>query len=71
MLTKILVVLAAAIVLLPIVVSSRSSKLHVERSMTVGAPPERAFAQVNEALRATSEEPPGGAERAGEEAAAR
>ena len=48
MLTKVLVGLAGVIVALTVAVASRTSKFHVERSITIGAPPERPFAQVND-----------------------
>ena len=48
MLTKALVGLAGVIVALTVVVASRPSKFHVERSITIEASPERPFAQVND-----------------------
>ena len=48
MLRKILIGVAAAIVVLVIVVSTRPSTFHIERSTTMAAPPETAFAQVND-----------------------
>ena len=45
---KILIGVAAVIVLLLIVVATRPGTFHVERSVTIAAPPEAAFAQVND-----------------------
>jgi hypothetical protein len=47
-LKKILAGLGLAIVLLVIVIATRPSKFHIERSLTMAAPPEAAFAQVND-----------------------
>ena len=46
--TNVLIGLAAAIVVLVAVVATRPDTFHVERSITIAAPPERAFAQVND-----------------------
>ncbi|WP_394824692.1 SRPBCC family protein [Pendulispora albinea] len=48
MFRKILLGLAAVAVVFVLVVSTRPSTFHVERSVTVAAPAERAFAQVND-----------------------
>ena len=45
---KILIGVAAVIVLLVLVILTRPSTFHVERSITMAAPPENAFAQVND-----------------------
>lgn len=45
---KILIGVAAVIVLFVIVVATRPATFHVERSVTIAAPPEAAFAQVND-----------------------
>jgi carbon monoxide dehydrogenase subunit G len=45
---KILIGVAAVIVLFAIVVATRPAKFHIERSTTISAPPENAFAQVND-----------------------
>jgi hypothetical protein len=45
---KILIGVAAAIVLLVIVIATRPAEFRIERSTTIGAPPERAFALVND-----------------------
>jgi Polyketide cyclase / dehydrase and lipid transport len=45
---KILIGVAGLIVLLLIVIVTRPSTFHVERSITMAAPPENAFAQVND-----------------------
>lgn len=48
MVLKILIAAAAVVVLFVIVVASRPSAFHVERSVTIDAPPEAAFARVND-----------------------
>jgi uncharacterized protein YndB with AHSA1/START domain len=48
MLKKILIGLAAVIVLFVIVVATRPSAFRIERSTTISAPPEVVFAQVND-----------------------
>ena len=48
MVRKILIGVAAVIVLLLLVILTRPSTFHVERSITIAAPPENAFAQVND-----------------------
>jgi uncharacterized protein YndB with AHSA1/START domain len=48
MVRKILLGVAAAVVLFVIVVTTRPSAFHVERSVTIDAPPEAAFARVND-----------------------
>ena len=45
---KILIGVAAVIVLLVLVILTRPAAFHIERSITVAAPPENAFAQVND-----------------------
>ena len=45
---KILIGVAVLIVLLVLVIITRPSTFHVERSITMAAPPESAFAQVND-----------------------
>jgi hypothetical protein len=45
---KILIGVAAVIVLLVLVILTRPSTFHVERSITMAAPPESPFAQVND-----------------------
>ncbi|HMJ55405.1 MAG TPA: SRPBCC family protein [Polyangiaceae bacterium] len=45
---KILIGVAALIVLLVIVILTRPATFHIERSITMSAPPETAFAQVND-----------------------
>jgi len=45
---KILIGVAAVILLFVIVVATRPATFHVERSVTIAAPPEVAFAQVND-----------------------
>ena len=45
---KILIGVAALVVLLVLIVLTRPATFHVERSMTMSAPPENAFAQVND-----------------------
>jgi hypothetical protein len=48
MLKKILIALGAALVLLLIVIALQPAKFRIERSITMAAPPEAAFAQVND-----------------------
>jgi len=48
MLKKILLGLAAVLVVLMVVVAVQPSEFHVERSIAMAAPPEAAFAQVND-----------------------
>ena len=48
MLRKILIGLAAALALLLIVIATRPATFHIERSVTVAAPPESSFVQVND-----------------------
>lgn len=48
MIRKILIGIAAVIVLFVLVVATRPSSFHIDRSITVAAPPESAFAQVND-----------------------
>ncbi|MDB5300470.1 MAG: hypothetical protein JWO87_2133 [Phycisphaerales bacterium] len=48
MVRKILLGFVVVIVLLVIVIATRPSEFHVERSITIAAPPERVFAQVND-----------------------
>ena len=48
MLKKILIGVGAAIALLLVVISTQPATFHVERSVTMAAPPEAAFAQVND-----------------------
>jgi len=48
MVRKILIGVAAVIVLFVLVVITRPSTFHVERSIVIHAPPENAFAQVND-----------------------
>src|SRR5687767_15081963 len=48
MLKKILIGLGAALALLLIVIALQPATFHVERSITIAAPPEAAFAQVND-----------------------
>jgi uncharacterized protein YndB with AHSA1/START domain len=48
MVKKILLALAAALVVFLAFVATRPPTFHVERSITLAAPPERAFAQVND-----------------------
>jgi hypothetical protein len=48
MVRKILIGIAAAIVLFIVVVASRPANFHIERSISIAAPPESAFAQVND-----------------------
>jgi hypothetical protein len=45
---KILIGVAALLVLLVLIVVTRPATFHVERSITMAAPPENAFAQVND-----------------------
>jgi hypothetical protein len=45
---KILIGVAALVVLLVIVILTRPATFHIERSLTMSAPPETAFAQVND-----------------------
>ena len=45
---QILGAVAALVVVFVVVVATRPSKFHIERSVTIAAPPERAFAQVND-----------------------
>lgn len=48
MLKKILIGIAVALALLVIVISLQPSTFHIERSINIAAPPEAAFAQVND-----------------------
>jgi uncharacterized protein YndB with AHSA1/START domain len=48
MVLKILIGLAVVIVVLVIVIATRPSKFHLERSIAIAAPPEVVFAQVND-----------------------
>jgi uncharacterized protein YndB with AHSA1/START domain len=48
MVRNILIGIAAVIAVLVIVVATRPATFHVERSITIAAPPERAFLQVND-----------------------
>jgi hypothetical protein len=48
MVRKILVGIAAVVVLFILVVSTRPSTFHIERSVAMSAPPQNAFAQVND-----------------------
>lgn len=48
MVRKILVGIAALVVVLALVVATRPSTFHVERSITIGATPERPFVEVND-----------------------
>jgi hypothetical protein len=48
MLKKILIGVAAALALLLVVIAVQPATFHVERSLTMAAPPEAAFAQVND-----------------------
>jgi len=48
MLKKILIGVAAALGLLLVVISLQPATFHIERSITMAAPPEAAFAQVND-----------------------
>jgi carbon monoxide dehydrogenase subunit G len=48
MLKKVLIGVAAVVVVFVIVVSTRPATFHVERSTTVSAPPDAVFAQVND-----------------------
>ena len=48
MLKKILIGVAGAIAVFLLVVATRPATFHVERSITIGAPPANAFAQVND-----------------------
>ncbi len=48
MVRKILIGIAAAVVLFIVVVATRPATFHVERSISMAAPPESAFAQVND-----------------------
>jgi Polyketide cyclase / dehydrase and lipid transport len=48
MVSKILIGVAAVIVLFALVVVTRPSTFHIERSTAIAAPPESAFAQVND-----------------------
>jgi len=45
---KILIIVAVLIVLLLLVIITRPSTFHIERSIAMAAPPENAFAQVND-----------------------
>ena len=45
---KILIGVAALVVLLVLVILTRPSTFHIERQITIAAPPENAFAQVND-----------------------
>lgn len=48
MLRKILIGLAAIVVVLALVVATRPPTFHIERSITMAAPPDLAFAEVND-----------------------
>jgi hypothetical protein len=48
MVRRILIGIAALVVLLILVVSTQPSTFHIERSIAMAAPPENAFAQVND-----------------------
>ena len=48
MVRKILIGIAALVVVLVLVVATRPSTFHIERSITIAAPPERPFAHVND-----------------------
>ncbi len=48
MLKKILIGVTAVLAVLVVVVALQPSTFHIERSITMAAPPERAFAQVND-----------------------
>jgi uncharacterized protein YndB with AHSA1/START domain len=48
MVRVILLAIAAVIVLVVLVVATRPSTFHIERSITIAAPPENAFARVND-----------------------
>jgi uncharacterized protein YndB with AHSA1/START domain len=48
MMRKVLVGIAVVVVVFVIVVATRPAAFHIERSIAVGAPPETAFAQVND-----------------------
>jgi len=48
MLVKILIGAALVLVSLAVVVATRPATFHIERSLAMSAPPERAFAQVND-----------------------
>ena len=45
---NVLIGIAAVVVVLGVVVATRPATFHVERSITIAAPPENAFAQVND-----------------------
>jgi hypothetical protein len=44
----VVIVVGALVALFAVVVASRPSKFHIERSIAIAAPPERAFSQVND-----------------------
>src|SRR5438067_7190751 len=48
MVLKVLIGVAVVIVLLVIIIATRPSKFHLERSIAIGAPPDVVFAQVND-----------------------
>jgi hypothetical protein len=48
MLRRILIGLAAAIAVLALIIATRPSRLHIERSITSAAPPEGVFERVND-----------------------
>jgi len=48
MILYILIGIVAVIVLLVLFIATRPSSFHIERSITIGVPPEMAFAQVND-----------------------
>jgi len=48
MLIKILIGIVVVVVLLAIVIATRPSAFHIERSITIAAPAENAFARVND-----------------------
>jgi carbon monoxide dehydrogenase subunit G len=48
MLNKLLIGIAAVVCVMVLVIATRASTFHVERSITIAAPAERAFAQVND-----------------------
>ena len=47
-LRKVLIAVPAALAVLATVIATRPSEFHVERSITIAAPPERAFTQVDD-----------------------
>jgi uncharacterized protein YndB with AHSA1/START domain len=48
MIRKVLIGIAAIVILFVLVVATRPSAFHIERSITIAAPPANAFAQVND-----------------------